>query len=216
MCDQSSCNPASIEPKKQDRRRLNAWRHGLTGTVQFHSDVERAIYDLHCKGIHNSLAPGNEFETDLVQQIADDRWRLKRAFGIEQAIFAADGMNVDMLHEHEQIDIALMYGRTWLKEGKNIGLLSLYERRIQNNMERNLKILMQSQSARQEALERAAEHALLLEALARKKGQLFNIEKDFPRDSVLPQFDFSGAEIARAAAYKTLLTEMKTPPRKAA
>ena len=109
-----------------------------------------------------------------------------------------------------------MYGRTWIKEGKHIGLLSLYERRIQNNMERNLKIVMESQAARREALERAAEHALLLEALARKNGQLFNIEKDFPRDSVLPQFDFSGAEIARAAAYKTLLTEMKTPPRKAA
>jgi hypothetical protein len=201
---------------KVDRRRLNAYRHGLTGQVHISSDVERAIYEIHCTGIHNSLAPGNEFETDLVQQIADDRWRLKRIIGIEQAIFAGDGLDVPMLHEHEQIDIALMYGRTWLKEGKNIGLLSLYERRIQNNMERNLKLVQQSQAARREALERAAEHALLLQALARQKGQSFNIEKDFPTECQLPQFVFSGAEIARAAAYKTLLTEMKAPPRKAA
>jgi hypothetical protein len=206
----------TIEKPKRDGRALNAWRHGLTGMVHVSSDIEREIYEKHCKGIHNSLAPGNEFETDLVQQIADDRWRLKRAFGMDQAIFAYDHDRTPKLHEHEQIDVALTYGRTWLKEAKHVALLSLYERRIQNNMERNLKIVMESQAARREALERAAEHALLLEALARKKGQLFNIEKDFPRDSVLPQFDFSGAEIARAAAYKTLLTEMKTPPRKAA
>jgi hypothetical protein len=187
---------------KMDRRRLNAYRHGLTGQVHISSDVERAIYELHCKGIHNSLAPGNEFETDLVQQIADDRWRLKRAFGIEQAIFS--GVDTPKLHEHDEIDVALMYGRIWIQESKHIGLLSLYERRIQNNMERNLKLVQQSQVARREALERAAEHALLLEALARQKGQVFNIEKDFPRDSLPPQFVFSGAEIARAAAYKSL------------
>jgi hypothetical protein len=104
-----------------------------------------------------------------------------------------------------------MYGRTWLKEGKNIGLLSLYERRIQNNMERNLKIVMESQAARREALERAAEHAILLQTMARKEGQIFNIEKDFPLESQLPQFVFSGAEIARAATLQSLRIEMKIP-----
>jgi hypothetical protein len=194
---------------KMDRRRLNAYRHGLTGQVHISSDVERAIYELHCKGIHNSLAPGNEFETDLVQQIADDRWRLKRAFGIEQAIFS--GVDTPKLHEHDEIDVALMYGRTWIKESKHIGLLSLYERRIQNNMERTLKLVQESQAARREALERAAEHALLLQALARQKGQTFNIEKDFPTEFQLPQFVFSGAEIAPAAALKSLRSELKIP-----
>src|ERR1051325_1005860 len=90
-------NPAA---KKVDRRRLNAWRHGLTGQICFHSPYERELYDAHCKGIHESLAAGNAFETGIVQQIADDRWRLNRAFAIEQSIFAGDGVNAPKLHEH--------------------------------------------------------------------------------------------------------------------
>ena len=80
--------PAPWAPKPRDRRALSAYRHGLTGQIQLFTEADRAAYQKHCQGYHQSLAPRGPIEIDLVQSVADDRWRLKHAACLESGIFA--------------------------------------------------------------------------------------------------------------------------------
>jgi hypothetical protein len=65
------------------------------------------------------------------------------------------------------------------------------------------------QQQRQAALQRAAEEVALLTQLAESKGETYDIERDYPRQALPPQFDFSIAEIARLATHLTRLAEAK-------
>jgi hypothetical protein len=49
--------PVPWAPKPRDRRALSAYRHGLTGQIQLFTDADRAAYEKHCQGYHQSLAP---------------------------------------------------------------------------------------------------------------------------------------------------------------
>ncbi len=102
---------------------------------------------------------------------------------------------------HEQIDVAYAQAVVWLKEGKNLGLLTLYEGRIQRRVEKNLAIVRQLQQDRKAALQQAVEEATLLAQLAASKGETFDIERDFPREALPPQFVFSLCQIARLVAH---------------
>jgi hypothetical protein len=197
-------------PKPRDPRALNAYRHGLTGQVQIFTPADQVAYDKHCRGIHESLAPAAGMEIDLVQSICDDRWRLKRAAGMENALFAIGLGEPDTVTAgHEEIDAAFAHARVWLEEGKNLQLLTLYESRIQRRVEKNLAMLRQLQQDRQAALQKAVEEATLLAQLAASKGESYDIERDFPREALPPQFDFSLHQIARLAAHNHRLAEAK-------
>ncbi|MGA2114228.1 MAG: hypothetical protein ABSH56_05700, partial [Bryobacteraceae bacterium] len=99
--------------------------------------------------------------------------------------------------------------RVWLAEGKNLQLLSLYQHRIQRRVEKNKKMLDDLQQQRHSALERVAKEVALLTQLAASKGETYDIERDYPRQALPPQFDFSIPEIARRAAHQIRLAETK-------
>ncbi|MGA2119738.1 MAG: hypothetical protein ABSH56_33950 [Bryobacteraceae bacterium] len=206
MSDQPNV-PAS---KPRDPRALNAYRHGLTGQVHILTPDDEVAYQKHCAGIHESFAPVGGMETELVQAIADDRWSLGRAVGIEGSIFAIGvGQPTHGTSGNPQVDVALAQARVWLSEGKNLQLLSLYQHRIQRRVEKNKKMLDDLQQQRHSALERVAEEVALLTQLAASKGETYDIERDYPRQTFPPQFDFSIPEIARLATHLTRLAEAK-------
>ncbi len=205
-------DPIVSEPKPRDRRALNAYRHGLTGQVLINTPEDQAAYLKHCQGLQESLAPEGAFEAGLVQSVADDRWRLARAGAMENSILAAglgDGRPPKYTDDHEQIDVAFAQAVVWLKEGKSLGLLALYEGRIQRRIEKNLAILRQWQEDRNAALQQAVEEAELLAQFAASKGETFDIERDFPREAIPPQFVFSTAKIARMVAHRRRLAAAK-------
>lgn len=140
------------ESKPRDRRALNAYRHGLTGRIHILTPADRAAYESHCRSIHRSFSPVGGMELELVQAICDDRWRLKRAAAIEEAIFAM-GLAEPDTHTagHDEIDEAFAHARVWLSEGKNLQLLTLYESRIQRKLEKNIALLRQLQQDRKSA-----------------------------------------------------------------
>src|SRR5580693_6644941 len=78
-----------IDDRGAQRSRLNAYKHGLTGQIHILTPEEQTIFDAHCKGICESLAPVGALEIDLAQAIAENRWRLKRVRAMETAVFAA-------------------------------------------------------------------------------------------------------------------------------
>ena len=81
-----STGPKTPEGKR--RCRLNAFRHGLTGQLCVFTPDEQQAYEKHCKVVLDALAPVGDFERDIAQSIADDRWRLKRARALEAGTFA--------------------------------------------------------------------------------------------------------------------------------
>ena len=196
-------------PKKRDPRALNAYRHGLTGQIQIFTPAEQVAYDNHCQTIVKALGPGDAFENSLAQSYADGQWRLNCAVAYEAAAMV-DGLDkTPNCHQHPQLDVAIAKGRVWIEKGNNFALNSLYERRIQRNMDTKLKQLRESQAARQAALEKAAYEANLLAQLAKSKGENFNIERDYPREAIPSQFVFSTSEIACLARHIALLEEAK-------
>jgi hypothetical protein len=202
--------PIVTEPKPRDRRALNAYRHGLTGQVLINTPADQEAYDKHCHDIRESLAPVPGIEASLVQSVAENRWRLQRAAAMENAILSMGTQTPpNMICEHEEIDTALAQAVVWLKEGKNLGLLTLYESRIQRRVEKDMQMIRQLQQDRNAALDKAVEDATLLAQLAASKGEVYDIERDFPREALPQQFVFSTGEIARRVAHNRRLAEAK-------
>jgi hypothetical protein len=202
--------PSSASSKPRDPRALNAYRHGLTGQVHILTPDDEIAYRKHCAGIHESFAPVGAMETNLVQAIAADRWSLDRGVAIEGSIFAIGvGQPTRTSSGEPQVDVALAQARVWLADGKNLQLLSLYQHRIQNRVTKNKKMLDDLQQQRRATLQQVAEEVALLTQLAESKGETYDIARDYPRQSLPPQFDFSIPEIARLAAHLTRLAEAK-------
>src|SRR5215831_2560141 len=132
-----STGPKTPEGKR--RCRLNAFRHGLTGQLCVFTPDEQQAYDQHCKTVLDALAPVGDFERDIAQSIADNRWRLKRARAIEASTFAL-GMHEHSIDDtgHTEVDDAFAQARTWLQEAHNLHLLTVYEQRIQRSCDRNM------------------------------------------------------------------------------
>ncbi len=202
MCSET----VESQPKPRDPRAFNAYRHGLTGQVLVIPPAEKAAYEKHCRGIHQSLAPIGAMETDLAQSIADDRWRLHRAAAIESNIFAL-GLNEPdtVTAHHEQVETSLAMARIWLERGKEIERLALYEGRLQRRVEKNIALLRQFQHDRQAALQRLAEEAAVLPE-----------PRTVPDEHLPPQFDFSTVQIARLAAVKSQVPPPANYPRQPA
>jgi hypothetical protein len=197
-------------PKPRDPRALNAYRHGLTGQVIILTPEDEVAYKAHCQAIHGHYAPVGGMEVDLVQEIADARWREKHAAAMHNNIYAAGLTRPDMIiTHHPEIDAAFAQTRTWLSDPKNIALLGLYEQRIKNKELKAAAQLKQLQDARREALKQAVEEGALLARLAESKGETLNIERDLPRLTNYPQFDFSSPEIARLIVHARRLAEAR-------
>jgi hypothetical protein len=200
----------SLTPKPRDPRALNAYRHGLTGQVHILTPADQVAYEKHCRGIHESLAPVGAMETDLAQSIADDRWRLKRSAGIECSIFALGiGQPDNVTAGIPEVDVALAQARVWLADGKNLQLLGLYEHRIQRRVEKNMVMLRELRQERKAAFKQAVDEVALLIELAENQGETFDFERDYPRQALSPQFDFSKAAILRLAAHQRRLNDAK-------
>jgi hypothetical protein len=180
--------------KQRDRRALSAYRHGLTGQIILLTDADRAAYEKHCKGYHQSLAPRGPVEIDLVQAVANDRWRLNHAASLESSIFA-DGITQpdEVASGNAEVDTAMAQGRVWISKGGNLQLLGLYESRIQRRFEKNMVEIRTLQAERKSNLEHALEEADLLCQLAESKGE----EAEPSQFVTLSRFDFSTTDITR-------------------
>ena len=197
--------PKLADPKaKITKRTLNAYRHGLTGQVVLFTPDDEVAYKKHCAGVHESLAPQGYMESDIVQTIADDRWRLKRGTSIEGSIFACGiGIGPDeVITNHEQVSVCVAQGKTWLKNDKQLLNITLYEQRIQRRIERNFVILRELQAERKAAREQLVETMEALMQHAEDNEGVFDLERDFPKEFLPKQFAFSVEEIARRADWR--------------
>jgi hypothetical protein len=192
--------------KPRDRRALSAYRHGLTGQIILLTEADRIAYEKHCRGYHQSLAPRGAVETDLVQAVANDRWRLCHAACLESGIFAEGISQPDEITSgNAEVDTALAQARVWISKGGNLQLLGLYESRIQRRFEKNMAEIRTLQAARKADLEQALEEVDLLCQLAESRGE----EAEPSYFVSLSRFDFSTADISRLLLRRRDLREAK-------
>jgi hypothetical protein len=195
--------------------RLNAYKHGLTGQIHLFTPEEHEAFEKHCQSIVQALAPVGILEQQLAQSIVEGKWRLNRARALESGIFAlgqmADESQPIDQREIDQPEISqtLSQAKTWLADGRQIQLLSLYGQRIQRSIERNMAELRTLRAERLAARQQAVEEALLLSQLAKSKGETYDVAADFPS----PEFVFSSAEMEPWMARKQRLDEARALPK---
>jgi hypothetical protein len=201
--------PKPYAPKPRDPRALSAYRHGLTGQIVLLTPADRAAYEKHCEGYHQSFAPASPVETDVVQLVADDRWRLKHAAALESAMWADSITQPDEVSSgNDEVDTAIAQGRAWMDKGGNVQFLGLYESRMARRVERNMVELRTLQSQRKADLDRVAEEYDLIAQLAVSNGENYEPQL-FPRETLPPGFVFSLPEIVRLVAHRRRLAEAK-------
>jgi hypothetical protein len=163
----------------------NNLRHGLTGHISLLPTEDREAHDAFCNELIDSFNPETPMERQLARTIAEDSWRLNRACAMENNMFA-----LRRQHERREIQIALADAQTFLAHANQFNLLTLYEQRINRNLQRNMKLLKELQTERQTQHNQAMEEAKLLAQL--------NLMNGLPYQPEGNGFVFSPAEINRA------------------
>ena len=174
----------------------NNLRHGLTGHISLLPTEDREAHDAFCNELIDSFNPETPMESQLANSIAEDSWRLNRARAIENNMFAL-GHN----HERREARIALADAETFLRQAAAFNLLSIYEQRINRNLQRNMKLLKELQTERKAQHKHAMEEAKLLAQL--------NLVNGLPYQPEQNGFVFSHTEINRAIDRDNRLTAAK-------
>jgi len=195
---QHSTGPRTTEGKSNSSR--NNLRHGLTGQINILPTEDREAHDAFCNELSDSLKPETPMEQQLAQSVAEDSWRLNRARAIENNMFALG-------HEGErrEIHLALADARTFQAQASQFQLLTIYEQRINRNLQRNLKQLHELQAERKAQREEALAEAQLLAQLNLINGIPNDPAADFEQNG----FVFSNAEINRAIDRNNRLREAR-------
>jgi hypothetical protein len=198
------------QTQPKNRRALSHLSHGLTGQrIYIFSDAEQQAYDELCRGFEESFDPKTEAERQLVRAISDDNFRLRRAANFESAIFAESAdkfaADPDQSTGDPLLDSCISNGETWLRESKNLNLLSLYENRIHRRVEKNMAELRRLQAERRVALEAAVAEAAILAQAAEATGEKADTADPFLRRN----FEFSAFEMARMIDRHRRLEEAK-------
>jgi hypothetical protein len=203
-----STGPTTAEGKERSSR--NNLRHGLTGQITVLPSEDREAHDLFCNRLIQCLNPENPMEEQSANSIAEDSWRLNRVTAIETNIFA-----LGRDRERREFQCALKDAETFLDQARNFQLLSLYEQRINRNLQRNLKQLRELRAERREQehtrldaekveRERQMEDAKLLAQHSLMNGLPADLKTS---DPTVNGFEFSAAEINLAIDRDSRLQE---------
>ena len=171
---QASTGPKSEEGKK--RSSLNALKTGLTGrTVLMPGDDAQAYQDHVCRFI-DEFEPANAREEELVQSLADTRWRLLRIPALEANIYAlgqlefAEKFNV----EAGPVAAGLIQAHTFLTYQKQFNNLAIQEARLCRRFEKEMAELKQLQAERFDRERRELDEAARLYLAAKRESKPFD------------------------------------------
>jgi hypothetical protein len=155
-----------------------------------------------------ALAPVGILETELVAEIANMKWRCKRASSVEDSIFAqghldhANNMNTG----DGAVDSCLAEGLVWKEQAKNLLLISLYETRMRRAVEKETAALQVLQEKRKASYSRAQDEAIRLLQAALARGEEYDPGDDFLPASAHGEFVFSAPDLARVIDRRTRIT----------
>src|SRR5271155_3257347 len=173
-----STGPRTEEGKKVSA--LNARRHNLTGQVTAMTEADRIMHDAFSASIIESLAPEGAMEPQLAQRIATDSWRLNRISAVEDNLFALghNAKSNEVETDDPEIHAALTAAKVFKFESKQLQLLTLYDQRINRNIQKNLATLQALQAARLVKREAEMKEAKKLLQFSEIRGLQYEQAKD--------------------------------------
>jgi hypothetical protein len=182
---QHSTGPTTAKGKTNSSH--NAVRHGFTGQVVILTPDDREAHDKFCASIIADLNPETAVEQQLAQSISEDFWRGNRLRATENNILAKASAG-----SQSEIETALDTADAFLRESKQLQLLTLYEQRINRATQKNMDQLRQLQTERNAGRKAQMEEAMLLAQLSLSKGMAYDPAIDFPGNGQACQSPFMG------------------------
>ena len=176
---QYSTGPKSEHGKQNSSR--NSTRHGLFAVPQ-----STEAHDHFTAAIVADLNPANHLERQTAQLIAEDHYRLNRIREIETGIFSRSSDPAAIFLEHF----------------KELERLTLYESRINRNLQRNLTQFKTLQTERKAERTRQMAEAQLLAQVNLSQNRPYHPEQD--------GFVFSAPEINAAIDRNNRLQQAQT------
>lgn len=123
----------------------NARKHGLTGGAVVLPHESQAKYDALRDSFVNRLRPSDETELDLIQEMVDSRWRLRRIEAMEAALIQ-NGINqqMDAMGDDADPETARFLAYAELAENsKGLRLLNRYAKDLRRSYEKAFKEFME-------------------------------------------------------------------------
>jgi hypothetical protein len=197
---QHSTGPTSQAGKQTVSR--NALKFGLTSKVHIALPGEENALENHVAGYLEAYAPVGLPEQDLVRNVAENHFRLRRAHAVEHALL----LHL-MTEQPNNLDPASPEAESWAETAKELKNVTRQAGRIQRAIEKSTAALKEMQTERKSAYAKAQAEAILLTQLAHAKGQTVDAEKDFPSPALCGGFVYSLPEIARLIARAARLAE---------
>jgi hypothetical protein len=171
---QASTGPKSDEGKK--RSSLNALKTGLTGrTILMPGDDAAAYQDHVCRFI-DEFEPATAREEELVQSLADTRWRLLRIPVLEANLYALGQLEFAEKFGSEAGPVAagLIQAHTFLAYQKQFSNLAIQETRLCRRFEKEMAELKQLLAGRFDRERQQLDDAAHLYLTAKRDNKPFD------------------------------------------
>ena len=143
-----STGPRTTEGKA--RASKNALKHGLMAQDAVIPGEDPGEFDRHLSKLEDTYLPRNYVEKQIVHQIADTMWRIKRLSRIETTVIGASiertrvyqhDYRVDRIRQGREGDLQLL-GESMLGGTKFLNNLARYDGHLRRCLHRDLELMM--------------------------------------------------------------------------
>ncbi len=175
---QKSTGPRSAEGKK--RSSLNALRHGFTSHIVVLPSEDASAFQAFVAKCHKMYAPETGQEIELVETLANTRWRLNRCGALEANLFSlGHEQHAAKFHtgdepENQSIQTGLAAAATFQESADTFLKLSLYEQRLMRLYQTTKAELLKLQETRRQAAETEYEETSQIRNLHIQNGRIFH------------------------------------------
>ena len=200
---QKSTGPRTEAGKQKIR--LNAARHRITAQVLILPPDERDVIEAFCQPLIDNYHPEGPEELQLARAIAEGYWRLNQARAAitnRIALTAGYRQPEPMAECHPQVEYASHTANTFAEDANTLRLISLYEQRTMNLLQKQKRELETIQQTRRQAHDAALADATLLYKTTAANGQPWKPDQEAQANG---GFVFSAASLQAAAARSELL-----------
>jgi len=139
--------PARRHPKVKPYLLRTLSKRGLTGRSVLLPSDDPDVFEEHVKAYFDEYKPQGLRERELVQSLAETRWRLNRSFALEAALFS----QVSNAENAEEGPSAAANVQNLIKFEKTLKNLHLQEARLNRRFDKDLAELRALQEARIQA-----------------------------------------------------------------
>ena len=143
-----STGPRTPEGKTNSSK--NALKHGLTAQDAVIPGEDPAAFDRHLTNLETTYLPRNYVEKQIVHQIADTMWRIKRLSRIESTVVSAaiertrvyqHDFRVERIRQGREGDLQLL-GESMFCGTKFLNNLARYDGHLRRCLHRDLELMM--------------------------------------------------------------------------